>query len=122
MFIAYIVLETGRMVLKRVKDGDFTFKYKNFEYNVRKEKRYTKKFLGIKEFFFSMYQQGNSEPLYIDSTSDKFMVQQDVPLNDVAFILGKLRYGLFGEIHVLISAITLFGIVYLILEQQGLLA
>lgn len=109
MIVAYIITEQRKMVVKLITQDDAkVFSWKGFEYNVRAEKMYQKKFFGFKTFFFSMYIQGNPEPVSFDSAGRIDLVQ-DVPINELAILMRKIRKGMLDEIAMYVGFGT-FGI------------
>lgn len=115
MLVAYILSKSRFLKTRiiRLKDSN-VFKHGNFEYKVDREKIYQKKFLGFKLFFWSMYLEGNPDPIEFRDR-DYSISYNDVPIDDIALILHKLKMLRIEIISIIILAFNLLltiGVVY----------
>lgn len=119
MLVVYLLTRTRNLKIKFVKDNKPVFRHKGKEYKIDPEAIYTKRALGFKKFFWSMYMQDYPAPLKFKAGMvDK---RDDVPLDDVAYILNKIRMGIVGEIGVIVSIVTLFCVIFMLMQQNGLI-
>jgi hypothetical protein len=91
MFVVYIITKQKEMILKLIRKPDVkVFTYSGFEYRINPERIYSKKFLFMKYFFWTMYIQDNPEPL--EFKDDKLVIpDQDIPMDEIAYIIKQLR-------------------------------
>lgn len=116
MLVVYILTKAKELKVKIVKNVQGgMFRYKDFEYKVDRKKIYQKKFLGFKTFFFSMYLEGNGNPIEFDDA--KYSISAvDVPLDEIAIILRKIRRGVAEIIMLLVSVGTLLMVLALVFK------
>lgn len=115
MFIAYILTKQRQLKLKIIRSAsEKVFTYADFEYEIDMEKVYSKKFLGIKVFFFSLYIQDNPKPLkFIQAGID--YSEQDIPINELAYFASLLKKGKLTKIAEIMSiAGGIIGIILII--------
>ena len=104
MLVAKILTKSRFWKWKIVKDTSLAFTYKGFEYVVDPECIYNAKIL-IKRISTVHYYQGIGQPIKYSEKGAG--LGEDVPLNDVAYIMNRIRMGILGEIGVFISIATL---------------
>lgn len=116
MLVAYILTKQKHLRIKLVRNKEIgVFKKSNFEYRIKRGCIYTKKFLGIKLFFWSMYFEGNPDPIEFDDPDIKV---SGIAIDDVALILKKLLSRIYEIIGIIFSVLSLIGVLYLILMLQ----
>lgn len=107
MFIAYILTKANFLRFKLIRlNNDGVFKHGNYEYKIDRKKIYQKKLFGLKLIFFSMYFEGNPDPIEFNEKGFK-LEQSDIPLNDIAIILNKINSMKFTIYILIIVAINL---------------
>jgi len=106
MLVVYILTKDKELKVKLVRNAQGgMFRYKDFEYKIDRKKIYQKKFLNWKTFFFSMYLEGNSNPLEFDDNQWSIS-PVEVPLDEIAIILRKIRRGLIEALIMVFTAGT----------------
>jgi hypothetical protein len=110
MLVAYILTKSRYLKIKLVKDNSGIFRYKDFEYTIKRDRIYGKKFLGLKHFFFAFYLEGHSEPIEFKEDSYN-LIQSEVPLDEIAYLMRKIRNGILDILMVIISAVTLITVI-----------
>ena len=117
MLIAYILTKSRFLKIKIIKNKEIgVFKKDKFEYIIDRSKIYQKKFLGFKTFFFSMYLEGNPNPLEFTETGYNLQ-GSDVPLDEIALLIRKVMHGAIELIMLLLIAFNLIltgGILYIL--------
>lgn len=112
MFVAYILDKTGhwksKIIIKSKRQGG-VFQDGSFEYNIRRDRRFFKRFF-IKWFFCSFYIEGYPEPLDFKDGSVLYG-GSEVPINDIAILLRKFNKLI---IEIIIIVIQVFTILFLI--------
>lgn len=106
MLIAYILLKTGYLKVKRIKAGQTVFVYLGCEYQVDRKLIREKKFFGMKSFFWLMYDQDNPIPLDFDK-GQVVRASQDIPINELAYFANLLR----GKLLLLIAIASVGALV-----------
>lgn len=121
MLVVYILTKSKFLKVKIVRDKEGgVFKYGNFEYHIDRQRIYQKKFLFFKLFFWSMYLEGVPNPLEF-SEFGYSIGSSDVPLDELAILLRKIRHGF---LDLLIALLVLFNMVitcyavYMLYELQ----
>lgn len=107
MLVAYILTKSKFLKVKfvRLKD-DAVFSCNKLEYNINRQRIYQKKFLGIKLFFWSMYLEGNPDPIeYKDSSYE--IKDADVPLDEISTLAKKMRQTIYEKYIFLIMILNL---------------
>ena len=90
MLIGYILTKTGGTKLKIIRNGQSVFIWKGCEYQVDFKKKREKRFLGMKTFFWLMWEQDNPLPLDF-SHGIVIRANQDIPINELAYFVNLLR-------------------------------
>jgi hypothetical protein len=98
MLVAYILTKTGSTKTKIVRSGKSVFIWKGCEYQIDFTKKREKKFLGIKSFFWLMFEQDNPIPLDFDK-GQIVRANQDIPINELAYFVNLLR----GQMLIIIA-------------------
>ena len=114
MLVAYILTKQRFLRLKILKMKDTgIFRHGNFEYVIDRKRIYQKKFLGWKLFFWSMYLEGNPNPIEFDDKTFH-IVQADVPIDEIAILLKRLRKVFYEVIIIILVLINLLvsGFIY----------
>ena len=118
MFVVYILLRNRMVKVKLVRDKSI-FVYKGFEYRIDRSRIYQKKALGFKLFFWSMYLEGNPNPIEFD---DPIRISDSrVPLDKIALLLNKLKYNLYMIIVIVVVVVNLMatiGLFYWLSENM----
>lgn len=106
MLVAYILSKSRHLSVKIVKNREKgVFRKAGFEYKIDRSKLYTKKFLGLKLFFWSIYLEGVSEPL--EFTDKGYNLDSaDIPLDEIALLIKKI---LRGALQILLIIIVCFN-------------
>jgi len=104
MLVVYILTKAKELKVKVVRDtSGGMFSYKDFEYKIDRKKIYQKKFLGFRNFFFSFYLEGNGNPLEFDDS--RYNISPvEVPLDEIAVILRKIRRGMLEILMIVLTA------------------
>ena len=91
MLIAYILNKDRSLSVKLVRSkNNGIFTYNGHEYTVDTGRIYQKKALFVKSFFWSMYMEGNPNP--IEFTETGFNVDSGhVSLDEISYLLRKIR-------------------------------
>ena len=115
MLVVYILTKARELKVKILRKTDSgIFRYKDFEYHIDRKKIYQKKFLNWKPFFFSMYLEGNPNAMEFDDEKGYRINECEVPLDEIAIILRKIRRGV-EEIVILILTGGTFLMVLMLL-------
>jgi hypothetical protein len=114
MLVIYVLTKAKELKVKIIRDTKSgMFQYRDYEYRIDRKRIYQKRFLNFKTFFFSFYLEGNPIPLEFDD-KDYNVSMTDVPLDEIAVILRKIRRGLSDIIMILVGVGSLLGIIYVI--------
>jgi len=115
MHINYILTSTNELIIKPIyKTNQTTFDYEGLEYKINKKYIYKKKFLGFKTFFFSFYIQGNVNPISFSNIDLIPNVTEDVPINEIAILMRKIRKTVLDEILNFVTIINTILIIVVI--------
>lgn len=108
MLIAYILSSARLLRIKVItaRHRGSVFKKGDVEYSINPDYQYQKKFLGFKTFFFSLYYEGNPNPLKITKSGIESV--DDVPLSEMSYIAGKVVRSKNDKIFMVLLALTLF--------------
>lgn len=112
------------MVIKFIRDPTTkVFTYKDCEYNIDPTAKYEKKFLGIKTFFFSMYEQDYPDPLRFEE-GRLIRNDQDIPIGELAYfirLLKKDNLTKIAEIMAIVGGIAGIIAVYYVYQNNQML-
>ena len=87
MLVAYILTKSRFLRVKLVRNKESgVFKKGGYEYTIDRKKIYTKKFLGLKLFFWAMYLEGNPYPMEFDEKGYK-IVKSDVDSDKLSWMI-----------------------------------
>jgi hypothetical protein len=118
MIFAYILTKTRHLRLKIVGNRQSgTFKKKNFEYNINRERIYTKKFLW-KTVFWCMYFEGNPNPIFFDE-KNKTIDISDVPIDEIAILMNRILKNTLMIVMLILIAFNFLLTVALLLKVYG---
>lgn len=112
------------MVMKIIRDPSTkVFVYKDCEYNIDPTAKYEKKFLGIKTFFFSMYEQDYPDPLRFEE-GRLIRNEQEIPINELAYfirLLKKDNLTKIAEIMAIVGGISAIMVLYYVYQNNIML-
>lgn len=106
MLIAYILTKSRFLKWKIVRNKESgVFKKGGYEYNLDRKCQYQKRVLGVKVVLWSMYFEGNPNPLEFDEEEGVSTVS-DIPIDDTALIIRKVLRGVLDVVLVVLVAFT----------------
>lgn len=114
MMFAYIILKSRYLKLIIVRENKKVFTYKGKEYEIHTDCLFRKRILGIKPIFYSMYIEDCKNPLKFDYETGKHIMNEELSLDDTAYLMNKLKYGILGEIGAIVTIINLILLLIII--------
>lgn len=116
MLIAYILNNSRFLKWKIIRNREQgTFMFKGREYNINRERIYTKKILFIKLIFWSMYFEGRPDPIEFTEKGLSCSVS-DVPLDEIAHLYKKIMKSGIEIITLILSAFSLIFILMVLMK------
>ena len=112
MIFCYILLKSRLFKIKLVKDKAKVFKYQGLQYKIDPEAVYDRKLLGLKRVKTVLYVEGNESPLRF--CDDGRIDYKEMPLDEVAFVMNKIKMGIFGELGFVFTIINFIMLLILI--------
>lgn len=111
MFVAYVFTKQNYCRLKLITKKEleaFTVSGDVTEYKINKKRIYRKKFLFLFPFFFSVYRQGDPDPVDIHGEN---VSHETTYINEVSQVLRNIKYGMLENINLVASIIAAGGAV-----------
>lgn len=95
------------MKLKIVRENEVgIFRHKGFEYVIDRKAIYTKRLFGIRKIFWSMYLEGNPNPIVFDDKGYTIGVS-DVPIDEIALLMRKVMRGVMDILLIILVVFNL---------------